>query len=119
MQVGVEGVQFGAQCRLTPTQFGHAGTEFLERDQLFLVAVDQPSQRVLCAGQVASEPVAAASGGVFAAERPEPPVDLGLDQLRVLQQREHLGPDRFINLVDANGTSGAHPSFGTAEAVGA
>ena len=84
MQVGVEGVQLGAEGRLTPAKFGHAGAEFLERDQLLLVAVDQSVQRILGTGQVALEPVAAAGGGVLAAERLEPPVDLGLDQLRVL-----------------------------------
>jgi hypothetical protein len=63
------------------------------------------------------EPVAAAGGGVLAAQRLEPPLDLCLDQLRVLQQREHLGPDRLIDLVDPHGTSGADPTLRAAEAV--
>ena len=65
------------------------------------------------------EAVAAAGGRVLAAERLEPPVDLGLDQLGVLQQREHLDPDRLVDLVDANGTGGADPALGAAEAVSA
>ena len=77
MQLAVERVQPGAQGRFAATQFGHARAEFLERDQLLLVAVDQSAQRVLRTGEVASEPVAAAGGGVLAAERLEPPVDLG------------------------------------------
>ena len=119
MQLGVERVQLGAEGRLALAQLGHAGAEFLERDQLFLVAVDQSPQRVLRAREVALEPVAAVAGGVLGAERLEPPVDLGLDQLGVLQQREHLGPDRLVDLVDANGASGADASLGAAEAVGA
>jgi len=118
VKLSVEGVQLGTQGRLTPTQFGCAGAEF-ERDQLLLVAIDQSAQRVLCAGQVALEPVAAAGGGVLAAERLELPVDLGVDQLRILEQREHLGPDRLIDLVDANGASGADPALGASEAVSA
>ena len=119
MQLGVEGVPFGAQRRFAPAQFGHAGSEFLERDQLLLVAVDQPSQRVLRARQVALQSVAAAGGGVLGAERLEPQVDLGLDQLGILEQREYLGPHRLVDLVDANGASGADPALGAAEAVGA
>jgi hypothetical protein len=119
VQFVVEGVQLGAQGRLTPTQFGHTGAKFLQRDQLLLVAVDQSAQRILRTGQVALEPVAAAGSGVLAAERLEPPVDLGLDQLGVLQQREHLGPDRLIDLVNANGASGADPALGASEAVSA
>ena len=107
VQLGVERVELGAECRLTPTQLGHAGAELLERDQLLLVPVDQSAQRVLRAGEVALEAVAAAGGGVLGAERLEPPVDLGLDQLGVLEQREHLVPDRLVDLVDANGTGGA------------
>jgi hypothetical protein len=42
-QVAVEGVQLGAQGCLATSQFGHSGAEFLERDQLLLVAVDQPA----------------------------------------------------------------------------
>ena len=119
VQIGVEGVQFGAQCRLAPTELGHTGSEFLEGDQLLLVAVYQSAQRFLGTGEVALEAVAAAGGGVLVAERLEPPVDLGLDQLGVLEQREHLDPDRLVDLVDANGASGADATLGAAEAVGA
>ena len=119
VQLGVERVQLDAQGRLTPAQLGHAGAELFERDQLLLVAVDQSAQRVLRAGEVALQSVAAAGGGVLGAERLEPPFDLGLDQLGVLEQREYLGPDRLVDLLDANGASGAHPSLGAAEAVGA
>ena len=59
------------------------------------------------------------AGGMLCAERVKPPVDLGVNQLGVLKQREHLGPDRLVDLVDANVTSGADPAFGTPEAVGA
>ena len=53
VQLGVERVQFGAQRRFAPSHLGHSRTQFLERDQLLLVAVDQTSQRVLRTGEVA------------------------------------------------------------------
>jgi hypothetical protein len=81
VQLGVERVQLGAQRRLAPAQFWHAGAELLERDQLFLVAVDQPLQRVLRAEEVALEAFAAVACWVLGAERLQPPLDLGLDQL--------------------------------------
>jgi hypothetical protein len=49
VQLGVERVQLGTERRLASAEVGHAGAELLERDQLFLVAVDQPPERVLCA----------------------------------------------------------------------
>ncbi|MBV8712304.1 MAG: hypothetical protein JOY56_11030 [Solirubrobacterales bacterium] len=96
MQVGVEGVQLGAQGRLTPSQLGHGGAEFRERDQLLLVTVDQSAQRVLHAGQVALQSFAAAGGGVLGAEGLEPLVDLGLDQLWGSPAARAPGPDRTL-----------------------
>ena len=118
MELGVERVQLGAQRRLALAQLGRAGAELVECDQLFLVGVDQSSQRALHASQVALEPVAAVAGWVLGAERPKPPVDLGLDQLGILQQPEHLRPHRLVDVLDADGASGADASLGTAEAVG-
>jgi len=119
VQFGVEGVQLCAQRRLTSAELRHAGAEFLERDQLLLVAVDQSAQRILRTGEVALEAFAATGTGVLAAERLESPVDLDLDQLGILQQCEHLDPDRLVDFVDAYGTSGADPALGAAEAVSA
>jgi hypothetical protein len=42
VQLGVERVQLGANGCLAPAQFRGAGAKLIERDQLFLVAVDQP-----------------------------------------------------------------------------
>jgi hypothetical protein len=118
VQLGVERVQRRAEGRLALAQLGGAGSELFERDQLFLVAVDQSPQRVLGAREVALESVAAVAGGVLGAERLKPPFDLGLDQLGVLQQREYLRPHQLVDLFDADGTSGADASLRAAEAVG-
>lgn len=45
VQFGVERVQLGLQGGLAFAQVGHAGAELVERDELLLVAVQQPSQR--------------------------------------------------------------------------
>jgi hypothetical protein len=118
VQLGVERVQLGAERRLAAAQLGRAGAELLERDQLLLIAVDQPRQRVVRAREVALQAFAAVAGGVLGAERLKPPLDLGLDQLGVLQQREHLGPDEPVDLFDADGASGADAPLRAAKAVG-
>jgi hypothetical protein len=118
VQLGVERVQFGAQRRFALAQLGHAGAELLERDQLFLVAVDQPPQRALRAREVTPEPVAAVAGRVLGTKRLEPPLDLGLDQLGVLEQREHLCPDQLVDVLDPDGASRTDAALGAAEAVG-
>jgi hypothetical protein len=117
VQLGVERVQLGAQGRLALAQLGGAGAEFLERDQLFLVAVDQPPKRVLGAREVALQRFAAVAGWVLGAERRKPPLDLGLDQLGVLQQREYLDPDQLVDLLDADRAIAADAPLRAAEAV--
>ena len=119
VELGVERVELGAEGRFALAELGHAGAEFLERDELFLVAVDHASQRVLRARVVALEPFAAVAGWVLGTERREPSLDLGLDQLGVLQEREYLCPDRLVDVLDANLAGGAHAPFGPTEAVGA
>ena len=83
-----------------------------------MVAVDQPPERVLRAAEVALETVSAVAGWVLSAQRLKPALDLGLDQLGVLEQREHLRPNRLVDLVDADLPSVAHASLGAAEAIG-
>jgi hypothetical protein len=119
VQLGVECVQLGLQGGLALAQFGRAGAQFVERDQLFLVAVQQPSQRGLGADEVALECVATPGGWVRGAHRLQSAVDLGLDQGRVLQQFEHPAPDELVDLREADGPVVADPSFGAAVAVGA
>jgi hypothetical protein len=118
VQLGVENVQLCAEGRFALAQLGGAGAELLERDQLFLVAVDQSPQRALRTRKVTLEPVAAVAGWVLGAERLKAPLDLGLDQLGVLQQRDYLRPDQLVDVVDADGASSADASLGAAEAVG-
>ena len=84
-----------------------------------MVAVEQPSQGGLGAGEVALERVAAYAGGVCGAQRLEPPVDLRLDQCRVVEQLQHPRPDELVDLREADGPVLADASFGAAVPVGA
>ena len=83
VQLGVEAVELGLQRGLALAQRGHPGAELVERDELFLVGLDQPLDRGAGAGEVALERFAAAGGGVLGPRRGEAAVDLGADELGV------------------------------------
>ncbi|MGH2871862.1 MAG: hypothetical protein ACRDL5_05310, partial [Solirubrobacteraceae bacterium] len=70
---------------------------------MLLVAVEQPSDRVLGAGEVALERVATPGGRVRGAHRLEPAVDLCLDQGGIVEQTEHAVPDELVDLGQADG----------------
>ncbi len=119
VQLGVERVQLRLENGFALAQLRGAGAELVERDQLFLVAVEQASQRILRAGEIPLERVTARGGWVRGAECLEPAVDLGLDQCGVVEQSEHTGPDELVDLGQADGPVIADAAFGAAVAVGA
>ena len=119
VQLGVQGVELSLQGGLAFAQLGRAGAKLLERDQLLLVAVQQPPERGLGTREVALERVPTPSGRVRRAHRFKPPVDLGLDQRRVLQQSENSGPDELVDLGQTDRPVVTDTPFGPAVAVGA
>lgn len=119
VQFDVERVDFGAERCLTRAELGRAGTQLLESDELFLVAIDQPPHGVLGAGEVTLQSLAAAAGGVGGAQRGQPPLYLGLDQGGVFEQREHLRPDELVGVGQADGAVAADTAFRATRAVGA
>ena len=92
VQLGVECVELRLDRGLAFAELGGAGAELVDRDELLLVAVQQSSDRVLGADEVALERVSSAGGGVRRAHRLKPAVDFGVDQRGVFEQREHAGP---------------------------
>ena len=68
VQLGVEAVELGLQRVLAFAQGGHPGAQLVERDELFLVGLDQPLDRGAGAGEVALERFAATGGGMFGAQ---------------------------------------------------
>lgn len=119
VQLGVERVQLGLHGGLTLAQLRCAGAQFLERDQLLLVAVEQPAYCGLGAGEVALERGPTPGGRVRGAHRLKPAVDLGLDQCRVFEQPEHSAPDELVDLCEADRPVLADAPFGAAMPVGA
>src|SRR5204863_5556615 len=119
VQLGVECGELGLEGALALAQLGGAGAEFLERDELLLIAVEQPPERGLSACEVALERVATSGGRVCRAHRLEPAVDFGLDQVRVVEQSEHPGPDELVDLREADRPVLADAAFGAAVTVGA
>jgi hypothetical protein len=119
VQLGVKGIQLGLQGRLALAQLGRAGPQLIEGHELLLVAVQQPAQRGLRAGEIALQRVATPGGRVGGAHRLQPAVDLGLDQGRVLQQSEHATPDELVDLGEADGPVLADASLRATVTVGA
>ena len=65
------------------------------------------------------ESVTARGGWVRGAGCLKPPVDLGLDECRVVEQSEHAAPDELVDLGQAHGPVIADAAFGATVPVGA
>jgi hypothetical protein len=68
-------------------QRGHAGAQLIERDELFLVGLDQAGDRGVGAGEVALERLAALGRGVLGAQRLQPAVDLAAHERGISSRR--------------------------------
>ena len=117
VQLGVEAVELGLQRGLTLAQRGHPGAQLVERDELFLVCLDQPRDRGAGAGEIALERFAATGGGVLGPHCGEAAVDLGAHKVGVLEQPADLGPDERVELVSADWAAGAPLAVGMPPAV--
>ena len=117
VQLGVDAVELRLECRLALAQRGRVRAELVERDQLFLVGLDQPLNRLVGADEIALERFAATSGGVLGPCCGEAAVDLILDEFGVLEQPADLGPDERVDLVGADGAAAAPLAVGMPPAV--
>ena len=102
VQLGVERVELGLERGLAFAQGGHPGAQLVERDELFLVGLDQAGDRAVGAGEVALERFAASGGGVLGPQRLEAAVDLGAHERGVFEQPADLVPDEPVELVGAD-----------------
>ena len=102
VKLGVERVELGAECGLALAQRGHPGAQLVDRDQLFLVGLDQAGDGALSAGDVAFERFAASAGGVLGPQRLQPAVDLRAHQLGVFEQPSDRVPDESVELIGAD-----------------
>src|SRR5664279_2434246 len=109
-QLLVEGLDLVVQAGFAGAQFGHALTQFVETDQLFLVGGDEPLDRLAGFGQPGVETLALCGGRVGAAVLLESFADLGADQCRVGEQRGDVVPDEGVEVVGAYRFVGADPA---------
>src|ERR1700683_3692120 len=115
----VERRQRSAQARLLHPQLGHAGAQFVQGDEVFLVGLDQSFDALGGPGEVELEPGPLGRGGIGHPELFESPVQLGLDETRVGQQRGHLTPDEVVEVVGTNRPVVADATVFVAVVVGA
>ncbi len=117
LKFDVEAVKLGLEGVLACAQDGHPGTELLERDELFLVGLDQPLDRGAGAGEVALDRVATVGGGVLGPRGTEAAADLRANELGLLEQSADLRPDERFDLISTDGVAVAAFAVGVAPAV--
>jgi hypothetical protein len=100
MDLRDERLEVGSGCvRLLP-QLGDPVAQFLERDQLLLVGLDESAARFLVASQLALKPVFLLHGraGTLLSLR-EASLQLLVDQLRIAEQLNDGFPDLLIEAI--------------------
>ena len=93
-----ERVELGAQTGFAGPQRRHPGTQFVQRQQLFLVGLDQPADRGGGLGQREIEAGALGGGRVGGAGLVRAAVEFGGDQRRVGEQPGDVGPHDLVEV---------------------
>jgi hypothetical protein len=94
-----DGLQFRSQALLALPQFGHAATQVVQRQEIFLVGGYQPFHVLADPCQFALQPLLAPAGRLgFPAGR-QAAIEFGGDQARVFKEAHHLGPDHLVKQV--------------------
>src|ERR1019366_4145149 len=83
-------------------EVGVGGGQLVDREELFLVGLDQAGDGALGAGDVAFERFAASAGGVLGPQRRQAAVDLRLHERGVFEQPSDLVPDEPVELISAD-----------------
>ena len=108
VELCLERVELGAERGLSLAQRGHASAQLVDREELFLVGLDQAVDRALRAGDVALERIAAAAGGVLGPQGLEAAVDLRAHERGVFEQPADLVPHEPVELIGADRAAVAH-----------
>jgi hypothetical protein len=119
VQLAFEGDELRGERALALAQLGHPLAQLLERDQLLLIGLDQAPGAGAHACKLVFESLAAAGGGVFAADSFEAALDFGSDELGLLEQAPDLRPDELVEFVRADRTRLADAPADVAVVVGA
>jgi hypothetical protein len=102
-ELGVQGVDLGAQAGLAAAQVRDAGAQLVDGDQLFLVGLDHAGDRGGGLGEGGLQPGALGGDRVAGAGVVQAAVDLGADQGRVGEQGGDVVPDDLVEVVGADG----------------
>ena len=97
-----QGLQFAPQALLALAQVGHPATQFIERQQIFLIGGHQALHALENAGQVAGHLSLAPPRRAMGLGSVEAAVDLLSDQDGILQQAQHFGPNQAVQQVLAD-----------------
>src|SRR5579863_4258098 len=115
-----DGLQLGAHDLLPLAQRGHALAQLLERQQLFLVGVENALYAVSNTSQFSLQTLLALFRGIGCASRNQTSLEFLLDQGRVLKQSDHFRPDDLIEQILADVASiVAHRTAQFSPAIGA
>ena len=91
-ELGAERLDFGVQGQLTLAQRRHAPTQFRQRQQVLLIGGEKPLHALLYSRQIPVERFLATLRRMCLARHFKPPIQLGLDERRILQQAQDFGP---------------------------
>ena len=118
-QVGLGVAKVGAQCvelggcrLLTLAQDGHPLAQLIERDQLFLVGLDQACLRGARVGELMFEGLGAQRARIVVLGFVESAFELVVQQLGLADQVADLTPDQLVKLLGADLAGTAHPATG-------
>ncbi len=97
-------LQLGAQRLLALTQRRHPLAQLLERQEVFLIGGEYPLDALAHAHQFALHRLFALFRGVGGARGSESPIEFVLNQSRILEQPNDLGPDELIQEILSHGS---------------
>lgn len=102
-QFRLERGQLGRGRRLALSQWGHARAQFLQREQLFLVGLDEPGHRSADPGQPLDDALALRGHRMLGAQRRQSAIDLLADQRGIRQQSDDFVPDQGVQRILSHG----------------
>src|SRR5262249_26063468 len=118
-QLGLERSELTLDGHLAMAERGHPRPELVERNQLFLIGLDQPRDRSPDANQFLGGDVTLDVHGVTRAEFGQAAIDLGPDQGGIGEELDDAVPDEGVQDVLPNGPVIAAASLWETVRIGA
>ena len=102
-QLRFERGQLGCSRRLPLSQGGHARAQFLQREEIFLIRLEEPRARPTDPGQRLDQALALGGHRLLGAQRRQSALDFLADQRGILQQADDFVPDEGVQRILAHG----------------